>query len=611
MGLLILIFLVNAQREKINLEESDDEPDFSDLDEEAVLDLPSSEGDEDAEFDMGEEEEDAEAGNWGRNKKTFYSADVAAEDLEEEAAEARKLQKKQLKSLKVEDFGIQQLSKISSGAVTLKFSDSEEEESEADEDLEKDDKYASETELGSLDGKTLDDLLPEEERLALVQKYAPETKKFLQEFRSKAQEIRESIEPTLGKLRACDTHDKGLSFLETKYQMLIGYCANLAYYLLLKVKGKNIERHPVVERLVKYRLLIEKMKPMEAKLQYQIEKLLKAASSTTVHDSMGGLDEDEQALAFRPNLAMMEGSGTEDVSADENVAAYKAPKVAPVHFADKVNQKADRFEEREKMLASKSRLLADVQADVEDRPEEDNIDPVYGRSSAGHSANKQREDYEEENYLRFTLSKKDQRKLEKLQAKPVDELQDLNDFFRERDNDSKNKFSGSKSDLDRLLGTKTRRAKTTGGDDDVPAKKPKYQKQTHKVPVNQDDVDSDMSEIEDDMDTYNQEDDMYKMAKSRSDAKKNFKSNKPVNYRPLRDSQPGTDRPANYTMLKNKGLTPSRPKEVRNPRVHQRQKWERAQKKIKSFKAVTPSSSRAYAGESSGIRTNISRSVKF
>lgn len=57
-------------------------------------------------------------------------------------------------------------------------------------------------------------------------------------------------------------------------------------------------------------------------------------------------------------------------------------------------------------------------------------------------------------------------------------------------------------------------------------------------------------------------------------------------------------------ILKNRGLTPHRPKAVRNPRVKKRQKFEKAKKKVSSQKAVykggigDPAN---YEGERSGI----------
>jgi len=72
-------------------------------------------------------------------------------------------------------------------------------------------------------------------------------------------------------------------------------------------------------------------------------------------------------------------------------------------------------------------------------------------------------------------------------------------------------------------------------------------------------------------------------------------------------------RAANYKIIKNKGLTPHRSKEQRNPRVKRRKQYEKAKTKLKSFRsvAVDKKSLGAYGGEMTGIKTNLSRSIKF
>jgi len=264
-------------------------------------------------------------------------------------------------------------------------------------------------------------------------------------------------------------------------------------------------------------------------------------------------------------------------------------------------------------------MLADVQADFEDRPEEDVLDPVYGAGRV-RAPSKKRDNYEEDNFVRFALSRKEQRKLEQMEGKPVDELEDLNDFFRGSDSAATGAAGAGKGRgaVQKLLGNKVPKTTTkASGDEDLSGRRGKAAKKAKVAAGKNDDgsdeeIDSGMSEIEDDFGEH----ELYKSVKAKSRKSKGGSGlapapGKPVNYRPLRDIGPGQSRKASYEMMKNRGLTPHRPKEVRNPRVRQRNKWERAQKKLKSFKAVASTPSRAYSGESSGIRTNISRSAKF
>lgn len=66
-------------------------------------------------------------------------------------------------------------------------------------------------------------------------------------------------------------------------------------------------------------------------------------------------------------------------------------------------------------------------------------------------------------------------------------------------------------------------------------------------------------------------------------------------------------------ILANKGLTPHRPKSVRNPRVKKRQKFEKAKRKVSSQKAVYKGGIGdvgRYEGEKSGI-SKVIKSVKL
>lgn len=67
-----------------------------------------------------------------------------------------------------------------------------------------------------------------------------------------------------------------------------------------------------------------------------------------------------------------------------------------------------------------------------------------------------------------------------------------------------------------------------------------------------------------------------------------------------------------YVIEKNKGLTPHRKKDVRNPRVKKRKKYEEAKKKLGSKKALYKGGQQGvYGGELTGIKKNLVKSVKF
>ncbi|KAI0402906.1 Sas10 C-terminal domain-containing protein [Xylaria palmicola] len=76
---------------------------------------------------------------------------------------------------------------------------------------------------------------------------------------------------------------------------------------------------------------------------------------------------------------------------------------------------------------------------------------------------------------------------------------------------------------------------------------------------------------------------------------------------------PDGRREITYTIKANKGLAPKRKKEVRNPRVKKKLAYESKLKKLKSQKAVYSGGpgKGGYAGEKSGLKTNLVKSVKL
>ena len=68
-----------------------------------------------------------------------------------------------------------------------------------------------------------------------------------------------------------------MSLFDTKNQLLLSYLSYLSYYVVLKAHGMPIASHPVVERLIESRLLLQKIRPVEAMLKPQLDKLIQMA----------------------------------------------------------------------------------------------------------------------------------------------------------------------------------------------------------------------------------------------------------------------------------------------------------------------------------------------
>merc|ERR1712020_495642 len=90
------------------------------------------------------------------------------------------------------------------------------------------------------------------------------------------------------------------------------YMTNLTYIMLRKCSGKSINGQKAIERICEDRTVLEKMKPTEKKLRYQIDKAIKVAESGKVSS--------DDPLNFRPNLSALknEGSDDDDEDTDDN-----------------------------------------------------------------------------------------------------------------------------------------------------------------------------------------------------------------------------------------------------------------------------------------------------
>lgn len=115
--------------------------------------------------------------------------------------------------------------------------------------------------------------------------------------------------------------------------LLLSYCANVCFYLMLKAEGKSVRNHPVIEVLVRLRNYMERIRPIDAKIKYQIDKLLKAGSTP-------GKGDGTDALRLKPNPAALgaaaEGEEEEEEGEEEDKAdaKYRPPKLAPAFFEE-------------------------------------------------------------------------------------------------------------------------------------------------------------------------------------------------------------------------------------------------------------------------------------
>ncbi|XP_030378771.1 something about silencing protein 10 [Scaptodrosophila lebanonensis] len=203
--------------------------------------------------------------NWGNKKSAYYNTDFVDPDYsnynaqEEEQAlaeeeEAKKIQLRLAKQMQEADFHLDN--------VKLPESDSEDDTTKRQD--------GSIHVLADLTG------LNERERLQLLQKDSPEFIGLTQEFQQYLAEVQELTAPVLNYVR---NHNvpmvPALSFASLYQNVLLTYCSNVSFYLLLKAKRSSVKHHPVIKRIVQLKQVRQQLTPRyEEYIRPQLEALL-------------------------------------------------------------------------------------------------------------------------------------------------------------------------------------------------------------------------------------------------------------------------------------------------------------------------------------------------
>ncbi|CAD0201266.1 unnamed protein product [Chrysodeixis includens] len=199
---------------------------------------------------------------WGKKKRSYYATDYVDEDYggfgnDEEAAlmeeeEAKNIQKRLLEQLGDEDFTLD--------FFTKQVADVEDKETVIKSDLSQ---------------------MSKRQKLQLLEKESPEFAGLIDDFKTKLTVAKDDLHPLLelvkdGKLPTCPAS----KFVKTNYDLILNYCTNISFYLLLKSQRINIQNHPVIKRLYQYRQMLNKMEPIYLEvIKPQIDKILQAVKN--------------------------------------------------------------------------------------------------------------------------------------------------------------------------------------------------------------------------------------------------------------------------------------------------------------------------------------------
>lgn len=387
--------------------------------------------------DESESDEAAES-NWGKRRSTYHKgndesdADTDEDDIAEQK-EAQRLQRLKAASRRDDDFDDTFAARASAAA--KKGGDKK------TKALTSTDAGLLETmykEMGQFQSSLTSniDSLSRQEKMELISKDSPELLLLLDSFNANMEEIRDRLAPLIERARARHIPtSKGMSYLEIKYHLLLNYCTNICFYLLLKAEGQSVKNHPVIEHLARTRTVIDRLKPLDQKLKYQIDKLLKVAAQgeaniqsdpklshrANIKGFMPVGEEDEDSMDDMDDMEEEEGENGES-TLGAKLDKYVAPKFAPT---------GDREEKRRLRAEKKARSGAMAEYLIDEfgeRPREHSLASGPKDKSLREAAS-ERARYEEDNFVRLGLTKKEKKGLRAAaNSQFVDEFADLADY---------------------------------------------------------------------------------------------------------------------------------------------------------------------------------------
>ncbi|KAM8731404.1 neuroguidin [Acanthopagrus schlegelii] len=204
---------------------------------------------------------------------------------------------------------------------------------------------------------------------------------------------------------------KGLSFLDLRYHLLLFYLQDLTHLISIKTEGGKIKDSEALNRVVTIRTVLEKMRPLDQKLKYQIDKLLRTAvtGSLAENDPLQLRPNPENLISKLSDSEESEGEAetkTEKKAAHSSGRKYVPPKIAAVHYDGDMTE-ADRKKaqaERQKRAALRSNVIQELRQQYSDAPEEirDRQDFQSERESRDELHRKK---YEESMMVRLNMPK--------------------------------------------------------------------------------------------------------------------------------------------------------------------------------------------------------------
>ncbi|KAJ9668623.1 something about silencing protein 10 [Coniosporium apollinis] len=542
------------------------------------------------------EDDDEDVGGWGPSKKDYYNVDKieTEQDALDEEAEARRLQQKQLQAMTEADYGFDEADWMGAG-------------------------HDGEAEEAREEGDVVTEVLPQlqiaedmgpAERLKLLKTRYPEFEPLAKEFldlQSLHEELALAAAASKNLERSRNAAKAGsmrTPVAVIKYRALAAYLAAISMYFALLTSASNeddslraalapaqLRDHPVMNSLVECRTLWTKIKDL---------RITETLSNSVNGNELSSIEEEPAtAVEVRPDEAIVNGEG----KATRKPKKTKAERAAEAAHAEAEARRAEKMRRTEEELAALSSLTDKTAARKAKKSKPIKYDVLNGDDSdfgdeTELTAHEAAEKARRKKSLRFYTSQIAQ-KVNKRGAAGRDAGGDTDIPYRERLRDRQARLNAEAEKRGRKLPAQ---GEELGGESDEEDRQQARQIRGEEGTNDEDYYDMVAAR------TSKRKADKQAFAEAQAQAERE-------GGRVIEQEVIGQDgkRAITYAIQKNKGLTPKRKKDVRNPRVKKRKAFEDKKKKLGSIRQLYKGGEGrgGYKGELTGIKKGLVKSVKL
>ncbi|KAJ5575328.1 Sas10/Utp3/C1D [Penicillium hetheringtonii] len=569
--------------ESVDEDEDDEDVEGEDYDDEYDdMGRPKSKNDE------ASDEEDEGIAAWGSSKKDLYNADQIETEVDalEEEQEAKRLQQKQLQAMEEADFGFDE-------SEWADFKDADEAE----------DAGAVTEVLPQLE---ITDDMSTEEKLKILKSRYPEFEPLAKDF-TDLQSTHKELQTQASNAQTPVTDDdddepQPASVAVIKLRALSAYLGAIGMYFMLLASSSDgtsgsvsmspaeLRQHPVMGSLVKFRKLWEKVK--------NVEEIVEEDSELEESDE----EEEIEPVTKKSDKAEKQATKPKETAKPKKLS--KSQRAAQEAQAQAEARRVERIRAAEAGLADLDDLVTEStgkrNTKKTKKASKEDDDSDFGDEGA-LTAREAEEKAKQKRSLRFYTSQLAQ-KANKRNIAGRDAGGDADIPYRERLRDRQARLNAEAEKRGRQQADI---GEELGGDSDEEDRRVRKELRDGGNQSGTDD------------------DEYYDMVAARSKQRKDDKQARSEAYAAAaregghveiqEEVGPDGKRAITYQIEKNKGLTPKRSKDSRNPRVKKRKKYDEKKKKLGSIRQIYKGgeSRGGYGGELTGIKKNLVKSVKL